>query len=251
MKSYALVTGASRGIGRAVSLQLAKDGRPLVLLSSRDRAGLEETAETAKAALQSPDVITALCDVSDSAQVEKLFKDLSARGIGHPAAHSATISVLVNNAGISHFDLVQDMSDADWNRVIGVNLSGVFYMCRKIVPMMVGCQAGNIINISSYWGICGASMESAYCASKGGVNAFTLSLARELAPSGIFVNAIAPEFVDTAMNAHLTSEEEADAIALMPSRRKYLPDDIAQMVLRILRADPAVTGRILLAGDDL
>ena len=78
MKSYALVTGASRGIGRAVSLQLAKDGRPLVLLSSRDRAGLEETAETAKAALQSPDVITALCDVSDSAQVEKLFKDLSA-----------------------------------------------------------------------------------------------------------------------------------------------------------------------------
>ena len=260
-QSYALVTGASRGIGRSVSLALSEAGWPLILVASKDLEGLQETAAEVKKrmaahapsslAVSSKNVISLLCDLSDAGQVRHLFDSLSGLGIGHPSDHPSTISVLVNNAGIAHFDLVQDMSDETWNRILGVNLNSVFYTCRSVIPMMLHDKTGHIINISSYWGSHGSSMESAYCASKGAVNAFSLSLAQELEPSGILVNVLSPEYVETEMNAHLTEEEKRAAIEEMPSRKRYMPDEIANALLHILQADPPVTGQILLAEEAL
>ncbi|MBQ9511639.1 MAG: SDR family NAD(P)-dependent oxidoreductase [Lachnospiraceae bacterium] len=257
-KHYALVTGASKGIGRAVSYALAKEGYPLILIAHTDAEGLEATAAQCRellrtaasgggklpadsgAATQKTDaagnafVHTFLCDLSDPDAVRRLFADLSARGIGHRLNHPDTIGVLVNNAGIAHFALVQDMSDEDWRRVTGANLDSVFYTCRAVVPMMVYEQSGVIVNISSYWGEKGAAFESAYAASKGGVNAFTRSLAEELSPSHIRVHVVSPEFVDTEMNAHLTEAERADAIAAMPSGRAFTADEIAAKVMKLI-----------------
>lgn len=233
-KHYALVTGASKGIGHAVSYALAKEGYPLILIAHTDAEGLEATAAQCRELLNELPVHTFLCDLSDSAAVRELFAALSALGIGHRLNHPDTIGVLVNNAGIAHFALVQDMSDEDWRRVTGSNLDSVFYTCRAVVPMMVYEQSGVIVNISSYWGEKGAAFESAYAASKGGVNAFTLSLAEELSPSHIRVHLVSPEFVDTEMNAHLTAEERADAIAAMPSGRAFTADEIAAQVLGLV-----------------
>ena len=233
-KHYALVTGASKGIGRAVSYALAKEGYPLILVAHTDAEGLTATAVQCRALLKELPVHTFLCDLSDPVAVRGLFAELSALGIGHRLEHPDTIGVLVNNAGIAHFALVQDMSDDDWRHVTGTNLDSVFYTCRAVVPMMVYEQSGVIVNISSYWGEKGAAFESAYAASKGGVNAFTLSLAEELAPSRIRVHVVSPEFVDTEMNAHLTAEERADAIAAMPSGRAFTADEIAAEVMGVI-----------------
>ena len=233
-KHYALVTGASKGIGRAVSYALAKEGYPLILVAHTDTEGLEATAAQCRALLKELPVHIFLCDLSDPAAVRGLFAALSALGIGHRLEHPDTIGVLVNNAGIAHFALVQDMSDEDWRHVTGTNLDSVFYTCRAVVPMMVYEQSGVIVNISSYWGEKGAAFESAYAASKGGMNAFTLSLAEELAPSHIRVHVVSPEFVDTEMNAHLTAEERADAIAAMPSGRAFTADEIAAEVMGVI-----------------
>ena len=240
-KHYALVTGASKGIGRTVSYALAKEGYPLILVAHTDSEGLTATAAQCRALLDESapagrglPVHTFLCDLSDPAAVRRLFAELSALGIGHRLEHPDTIGVLVNNAGIAHFALVQDMPDEDWRRVMGVNLDSVFYTCRAVVPMMVYEQSGVIVNISSYWGEKGAAFESAYAASKGGVNAFTLSLAEELAPSRIRVHVVSPEFVDTEMNAHLTAEERADALAAMPSGRAFTADEIAAEVMEVI-----------------
>lgn len=229
-KHYALVTGASKGIGRAVSYALAKEGYPLILVAHTDTEGLEATAARCRELLKGMPVHTFLCDLSDPAAVRGFFSALSALGIGHRLDHPDTIGVLVNNAGIAHFALVQDMSDEDWRHVTGTNLDSVFYTCRAVVPMMVYEQSGVIVNVSSYWGEKGAAFESAYAASKGGVSAFTLSLAEELAPSHIRVHVVSPEFVDTEMNAHLTEAERADAIAAMPSGRAFTAEEIAEEV---------------------
>ncbi len=235
MKKYAIITGASRGIGRAAAVRLAADGYNLVLTADKDMDGLKETA----ALLDSN--CTALlykCDVASSADVKKMFLDLAARHIPEQT------ELLVNNAGISHFDLVQDMTDDDWKRVMDVNIGGVFHMCREIVPYMVRAGRGNIINISSYWGIAGSSMESAYSASKGAVNAFTLSLAKELEPSSIRVNALCCEYINTGMNDGFTGEEINDVLEVMPSHRVIEPEEVADMISFIAGDKCTETGRL-------
>ena len=236
MKKYAMVTGASRGIGRAVSLRLAACGYPLILIAHTDADGLSETARCAQAASgENPCSIREyLCDLSDAAAVSDLFARLAEEGIGHPSTCPDSISLLINNAGISHFSLVQDMTDLDWHHVIDTNLSSMFYTCRAVVPMMVATQAGVIINVSSVWGRLGASMESAYAASKGGVDAFTRSLMQELSPSGIRVHLIAPEFVDTDMNAHLSEAERMEAVQGMPSKRIWSAEEVAETIVACL-----------------
>ena len=236
--SYAMVTGASRGIGREVSRLLANAGFPLILVAHNQNEALQEVAEDcrdvlvpATGLLPEEAVLTYLCDLSDAAQVRKLFSDLRKRGIGKRDTCWDTVGVLINNAGIAHYGLVQDMSDEDWMHVIGVNLNSMFYTCREVVPMMVYEHKGVIVNVSSYWGEQGAACESAYAASKGGVNAFTRSLKEELSYSGVQVSLVAPEFVDTQMNAHLTKEECLEAALSMPSGRIWTAAEVAEEIV--------------------
>ena len=231
---YTLITGASRGIGRACAIELAKERHNLILVANTDKSGLDETVSMIYEVHQNlPEISigTYLCDVSDSEAVSGLFENFKKNGI--------RIDVLINNAGIAFFGLVQDMTDDEWHKVISTNLDSIFYMSRAAIPDMLHVHSGHIINISSYWGIKGAALEAAYSASKGGVNAFSLALADELEPSGIKVNAVICEFIDTDMNAHLTDEEKLEAATQMPSGRIISPEEVAKLVAKIISDDSA------------
>ena len=155
------------------------------------------------------------------------------------------VTILVNNAGISHIGLLSDMSLETWERVIKTNLTSVFCCCRRAIPNMVRHKYGKIINISSVWGIAGASCETAYSASKGGVNAFTKALAKELAPSNISVNAIACGVIDTQMNQCFTKQERAALEEEIPAGRFGNVREVASLALSLVDSSSYLTGQII------
>lgn len=228
----AMVTGASRGIGKAIAETLAEAGYHLILTCNHTLAELQTIA----ASLEEKYNITcaaAAADASDPAAIEKIFASLD------------HLDILVNNAGISYIGLLTDMSVEEWQRVINTNLSSCFYTSRLAIPLMLQKHSGCIINISSVWGNVGASMEVAYSASKGGVNSFTKALAKELAPSNIQVNAISCGVIDTAMN-HCFSPEEMNALREeIPADRLGQPEEVAKLVLQLIQAPTYLTGQIL------
>lgn len=232
MRKKALITGASRGIGEAIAIQLAEQGFDLVLtcLNSFDR--LRELAEK----LEKKHGISCTVfqgDMGDPESVDRLFD-----GLNH-------LDVLINNAGISHIGLLSDMSVSQWRRVMSTNLDSCFYTCRKAIPLMVHAKQGRILNISSVWGQAGASMEAAYCASKGGVNSLTKALAKELAPSNIQVNAIACGVIDTDMNRCFTAEEMTSLIEEIPADRIGTPAEVAALAGQLVTAPAYLTGQII------
>ena len=164
-------------------------------------------------------------DVSDYTQTEKMFGDIKQTFGG--------VDILINNAGISIIGLFQDLSRADWMRLMDTNVGSVYNCCHFAIPHMVHEKCGKIINISSVWGIAGASCEAAYSASKGAVNALTRALAKELAPSNIQVNAIACGVMDTDMNHCFNEEEMQDIIEEIPAGRMGAPDEAASLALSI------------------
>ena len=170
--------------------------------------------------------------MSSNREVEKLFR------------HIPSLDVLINNAGISYFGLLSEMSPESWNQVINTNLSSLFFTSRKAIPLMLQKHRGKIINISSVWGSHGASMEVAYSASKGGVNAFTKALAKELAPSGIQVNAIACGLINTEMNLRLSEAERRSLIEDIPADRMGNTAEVAEMVCSVLSMPSYATGQI-------
>ena len=155
------------------------------------------------------------------------------------------LDVLVNNAGISYINLLTDMTDEDWNRIIQTNLSSVFYCCRQAIPPMVSKHSGKIINISSMWGTVGASCEVAYSATKSGIHGLTRALAKELAPSNIQVNAIACGVIDTEMNGRLNEEERQDLMDEIPSGRFADPEEVAELALKLTDTPAYMTGQII------
>ncbi|MBR6328377.1 MAG: SDR family NAD(P)-dependent oxidoreductase [Lachnospiraceae bacterium] len=228
---HAVVTGASRGIGAAVAESLAERGYALTLTCHSQGTRLERFAEELKEKYG----IKCDCfcgDISEESFVDRLFKNIDPP------------DVLVNNAGISHVGLIQDMTLDQWNRVIGVNLTSAFLTCRRAIPMMLG-RGGSIINISSMWGTVGASMEVAYSASKGGLNTYTKALAKELAPSGIQVNALACGVVDTEMNSFLTDEDRQALCDEIPAGRFATVSEVAAAVISIIDAGPYMTGQVI------
>ena len=232
MDKKVLITGASRGIGRAIAIEFARASYDLTLCCIRNIEALEHLAKDLS------DTYKVKCaafqaDVSDPAAV----KDLFAR-IDPP-------SVLINNAGISYVGLITDMSDEDWDKTISTNLSSVFYMCREAIPHMLSEFSGKIINVSSVWGESGASMEVAYSASKGGLDAFTKALAKELAPSGISVNAVACGLIDTDMNSRLSDEELAEVVSDIPADRIGKPAEVASVILSLAESTNYLTGQII------
>lgn len=232
----ALVTGASRGIGKAVAERLAKEGYNLALTCSKDYDNLIKLA-TQLIEAYGIKCIAVQADGSCAEQVDKLFDDSFFAENG--------IDLLVNNAGISYVGLLHEMTTEEWRRIVSVNLDSVFYNCRKAIPMMLNKHSGRIINISSVWGNVGASMEVAYSTTKGGINTFTKALAKELAPSGISVNAIACGLIDTSMNACFSEDDLAAVIEEIPADRIGKPEEIADMVIRIAEAPDYLTGQII------
>ncbi|MCR5099547.1 MAG: SDR family NAD(P)-dependent oxidoreductase [Lachnospiraceae bacterium] len=231
----AFVTGASRGIGAAVARALAAAGYDLGIMCEKNT-----------------DALLALGDELSRSYGIRVFSFTGDVGDADFVASAASsfldeykrIDVLVNNAGISHIGLLTDMSVSQWQRMIDVNLSSVFYTCRAFVPAMVSAKSGSIINISSMWGSAGASCEVAYSASKGGVNSFTRALAKELALSDIRVNAIACGCIDTDMNAGFSEEEREALCEDIPMGRFGRPDEVAAEVMHIIDSS-YMTGQII------
>lgn len=231
----AIITGASRGIGRALAIRLAKAGYHLAICAHTNQDALSEVCHQVTELGQH--CIPYIGDMGNPANVQDFFQQIQQE---YP-----TIDVLVNNAGISHVGLLQDMTDSQWDHILRTNLSSVFYCCRQVIPAMLSQKAGHIINISSVWGNVGASTEVAYSATKGGVNALTRSLAKELAPSHIRVNAIACGYIDTDMNGHLNAEEKQMLCDEIPAGRAGTPQEAAQLALTLLESPDYLTGQII------
>ncbi|MDO4522157.1 MAG: SDR family NAD(P)-dependent oxidoreductase [Eubacteriales bacterium] len=235
-KKTALITGASRGIGKAIAESLAKDGYQLYLTCRTNIQTL--TAFTSQLEQQYMIRCHAFCaDAGSPSDMEQVFTQIDAL--------SGRLDVLVNNAGISHIGLITDISLEEWDRLMRTNLSSVFYTSRLAVPLMLRSHAGKIINISSVWGCVGASCEVAYSASKGGVNAFTMALAKELAPSNIQVNAIACGTINTEMN-HFLSPEDLEALTEeIPAGRFGDPAEVGELVRTLCQSSGYLTGQII------
>lgn len=229
---YALVTGASRGIGRAVAEALAGEGYHLYLVCRQSADRLTALADYLSEA-HGICCVPIMADVGNPDDVALIFTQINA------------LDVLVNNAGISYVGLLHEMSVDDWHKVIQTNLDSVFYTSRLAVPLMLHRHCGKIINITSVWGSVGASMETAYSASKGGVNSFTRALAKELAPSGIQVNAIACGVIDTDMNRCFTADEMESLRNEIPADRIGQPEEVAQMVVSLIHAPDYLTGQVI------
>ncbi len=253
----AMITGASRGIGRAAAAALAADGWDLIAICRRSALPLQSLAAELTARF-GVSVRTELCDLGCSAEVTDLFQRLAADGL--------VPSLLVNNAGIAHIGLLQEMTDAQWEELIRTDLFSVFYTCRAVIPLFLRRNTaaadtpvqggdvlplspedcpGRIINISSVWGVVGASCEVAYSAAKGGVNAFTRALAKELAPSRIPVNALAFGCIDTEMNSHLSADEKDALAEEIPAGRFALPEEAAAAVVQLSHAPSYLTGQVI------
>ncbi|MCD8224420.1 MAG: SDR family oxidoreductase [Clostridiales bacterium] len=230
-----LITGASRGIGKAIALRFAQEGYEVIITCAHREQELFQTQQEIKALHAG--CMACLCDAGDFGACEKLFEQIHTRCGG--------LDVLVNNAGVSYVGLLQDMSLADWENILHNNLTSVFNCCKLAIPPMLKAGQGRIINISSVWGNVGASCETAYSASKGGVNAFTRALARELAPSNIPVNAIACGAIDTEMNRWLSEDELRSLKDEIPAGRLGRPGEVADLVFRLSQESTYLTGQVI------
>lgn len=231
-----LVTGSSRGIGQGIALAFGRAGCKVVLNASKSAGALEEMELELKKE-QIP-VLSILCDVSNYEDCEKMFAKIEAT--------FGSVDILVNNAGISHVGLFTDMMPHQWQTLLAVNLTSVFNCTHLAVPSMVRKKEGSILNISSMWGDCGASCEAVYAASKGGMNAFTKSMAKELAPSHIRVNAIACGVIETQMNEIFDEREKAALCDEIPLMRFGKVNEVADLALFLASHQSSyLTGQII------
>ncbi|NLB89561.1 MAG: 3-oxoacyl-ACP reductase FabG [Syntrophomonadaceae bacterium] len=236
-KKVALVTGASRGIGREIAKQLALKGYKVGVnyykSSEMAFALVEDIRKTGGEA------IAIKADVSNSDEVESMFAILE-QNFG--SAH-----ILVNNAGISSRGLVHTIDEYEWDKVMGINLKGAFLCTRRALPQMISNKVGRIINITSVWGITGASYESIYATSKGGLITFTKSLAKELGPSGITANAIAPGPIATDMlDEELSLEDKLSLIDDIALGRLGRPEDVAALCVYLVSDEASfITGQVI------
>ena len=227
MPKTALITGASRGIGAAIAVALARDGIRVFINYNHSKAAAESLAAVLGGqAVQ--------CDVSNQYDVEKMFDIVGGADI------------LVNNAGIAHYGLMGDMTLDQWRAIFAVNTDGMFLCCKYALPHMIHQKSGCIINMSSVWGQYGASCEAAYSASKAAVIGLTKSLAKELGPSGIRVNCIAPGVIDTDMLSPLCDADKRALADDTPLCRLGAPEDVAA-VAAFLASDSAgfITGQVI------
>ncbi|MBR5562071.1 MAG: 3-oxoacyl-ACP reductase FabG [Clostridia bacterium] len=242
MKKCALITGASGGIGSEIALRLANDGFEIAACYNSDENGIKELE---KKLLQTGVRFKIYkADVTDFNTIKDVFADATDFFGG--------VSVLVNNAGIAQQKLFTDITQEDFDRITAVNFKGVFNCCQCAVPFMVSQKSGKIINISSMWGVYGASCETVYSATKAAVIGLSKALARELAPSNIQVNCVAPGAIDTKMNNNLSEADKADFANEIPMGRFGTPAEIAGVVSFLASKDSDyVTAQVITADGGL
>ena len=243
MNKTVIVTGASRGIGRATAIEFASHGYNVILNSLNGGENLDSAVELCNKALSdntnesSCSAIGIKGDVSDPSFASELMSTVHKQ--------FGKIDILINNAGISFIGLIQDTDDAAWKKILNTNLSSVHYCTRSVIPYMLKEKSGKIINISSVWGSRGASCEVAYSASKGGLEAYTKAAAKELAPSGISVNAIACGCIDTDMNKCFSNEELRSLAEEIPAGRLGTVKEAAEAIFNTALFPNYLTGQVI------
>ena len=231
-----LITGGSRGIGAAAVRAFAQAGYAVALNYCRSRDAALRLAEELTA--QGHTVLPVQADVSDPDQVRHMVDNV--------LENFCQLDILICNAGTAWRGLLCDLTDQDWHRLRGTDLDGVLYCCRAVYRHMVSRKQGRILTVSSMWGRSGASCEAAYSAAKAGVIGLTQALARELGPSGITVNCVAPGVIDTEMNAGLTPEDLQALSEETPLGRLGTPEDVARALLFLASPEAGfLTGQVL------
>jgi 3-oxoacyl-[acyl-carrier protein] reductase len=232
----AIVTGAARGIGKAIALTLLREGGKLAIIDS-DRERLEILKKEFEK--ENKEVIVIPCDITKSSDVKEMAVQVHKK--------FGRIDILVNNAGIIRRGTIETVTEEDWDRVIEVNLKGTFNCCKAVAGIMKQQGYGKIVNVSSIAGKMGdITSAPGYGPSKAGIDALTKTLARQLAPYGINVNAVSPHAIETEMSAQWSEERRKEIIASIPLGRLGKPEDVAEAVL-FLASDEAsfITGEIL------
>ena len=229
-----LITGGSRGIGKCIAENLAKEGFNVVLNYNKS----EKQAKQIKQELSEQGINIEICkaDVSKREEVKKLVK--------FTLNKFKNIDILINNAGIAKLQMFNDITDEDWQDMINTNLNSVFYTTQEVLPNMIHNKNGCIINISSVWGMVGASCEVAYSVSKAGIDGMTKSLAKELGLSNIRVNSVAPGVIDTDMNSHLDNAIKEEIKNDTPLNKIGKPIDIYRCVKWLIE-DEFTTGQVI------
>lgn len=224
-----LITGGSRGIGAAIARRFAKEGyRVIVNYNKSEREAAALASELGGLAIGA--------DVGDPRRVEDMAAEIIEKFGG--------VDVIVNNAGISYIGLFTDMSEEAWQRIVDVNLGGPFRITKSLIKPMIARQSGCVINISSMWGQVGASCEAAYSASKAGLIGLTKALAKELGPSGISVNCIAPGVIKTDMNKGIDKETLKNLVEETPLMKLGTPEDVAEAAC-FLAENKFITGQVI------
>lgn len=231
-----LITGASRGIGKATAYKFASKGYNICMTCNKTYETLQIIANDIRDTYGVV-CVAYKCNVADADEVKKMFADIYDRNM--------EIDVLVNNAAVSYIMPFDMMEDEIWNDIISTNLSGAFYCSKESMRCMLPNKSGKIINISSMWGVVGASCEVAYSASKAGLNGFTKALAKELAPSNIQVNAIAFGVIDTDMNKNLSEQDKKDLIDEIPANYIATAEQAAMFIYDIACTSNYMTGQII------
>ena len=234
MQKIAIVTGGARGIGKAITETLAQNGIKVIANYNKSK----EQAENLKKELEEKNIIIDIiqADISKKEECEKIIE--------YTIKKYGKIDILINNAGISKVQLIDEVTEKDWNEMINTNLYSAFCMCQLAVPYMIKEKKGNIINISSVWGIVGASQEILYSITKAGIDGLTKALAKEVGPSNIKVNSIAPGYINTDMNKEI-SEKALDRIKEeTPLEKIGEPIDIAKCVEWLIN-DNFTTGQVI------
>ncbi len=231
MKSV-LITGASRGIGAATAELFAKSGYHVIINYNKS---LDAALSLCRKILESGGSAECIsADVSRTDDVAQMMNNLPA----------SSPDILINNAGVSHYGLLQDMTDAEYDRVMSINVKGTFNLCRAVLPRMINKKDGCIINISSIWGRRGGACEAVYSASKAAVIGLTRALAKEVGPSGITANCICPGVIDTDMLSSFSDEDKSALADDTPLMRLGLPQDVAAAAL-FFAENGFVTGQVL------